>query len=66
MARVSDVPPEQVPADARDVYMKFANGYGPFRNQVGVFAHVPASVTHLMGMLLELPLSNSQVNVRPL
>jgi uncharacterized peroxidase-related enzyme len=54
MARVSDVPPEQVAADVRDVYLKFANGYGPFRNQVGVFAHVPTSVTHLMGMLLEL------------
>ncbi len=54
MARVSDVPPEQVPADVRDVYLKFANGYGPFRNQVGVFAHVPVSVKHLMGMLLEL------------
>ena len=54
MARVSDVPPEQVPADVRDVYLKFASGYGPFRNQVGVFAHVPSSVKHLMGMLLEL------------
>ena len=54
MARVSDVPPEQVPVDVREVYEKFANGYGPFRNQVGVFAHVPSSVKHLMGMLLEL------------
>ncbi len=27
---------------------------GPFRNQVGVFAHVPSSVGHLMGLLLEL------------
>lgn len=54
MARVSDIPPEQVPADVRDVYLRFANGYGAFRNQVGVFAHVPSSVRHLMGMLLEL------------
>ena len=54
MARVSDIPPEQVSAGVREVYQKFANGYGPFRNQVGVFAHVPASVKHLMGMLLEL------------
>jgi uncharacterized peroxidase-related enzyme len=54
MPRVSDIPPEQVPADVRDVYVKFAGGYGPFRNQVGVFAHVPTSVKHLMGMLLEL------------
>lgn len=54
MARVSDIPPEQVAGEARDVYLKFASGYGPFRNQVGVFAHVPSSVKHLMGMLLEL------------
>jgi uncharacterized peroxidase-related enzyme len=54
MARVSDVPPERVAADVRDIYLKFASGYGPFRNQVGVFAHVPSAVTHLMGMLLEL------------
>lgn len=54
MARVSDVPPEKVPAAVRDVYLRFADGYGPFRNQVGVFAHVPSAVTHLMGMLLEL------------
>ena len=54
MARVSDVPPEQVAADVRDVYLRFAGGYAPFRNQVGVFAHVPSAVRHLMGMLLEL------------
>ena len=54
MARVSDIPPENVPADVRDVYLKFAHGYGPFRDQVGVFAHVPSAVKHLMGMLLEL------------
>jgi uncharacterized peroxidase-related enzyme len=54
MARVGDVPPEKVAADVRDVYLKFAGGYGPFRNQVAVFAHVPSSVKHLMGMLLEL------------
>ena len=54
MARVSDIPPEKVSAEVRDVYLKFANGYAPFRNQVGVFAHVPSSVKHLMGMLLEL------------
>lgn len=54
MARVSDVPPERVPEDVRDVYQRFASGYGPFRNQVGVFAHVPSSVRHLMAMLLEL------------
>lgn len=54
LTRVSDVPAESVPEDVRDVYLRFAAGYGPFRNQVGVFAHVPSSVRHLMGMLLEL------------
>jgi uncharacterized peroxidase-related enzyme len=54
MARVTDVPPENVPEDVRDTYVRFAAGYGPFRDQVGVFAHVPSSVKHLMGMLLEL------------
>lgn len=54
MARVRDVGPNEVPAEIRDVYERFANGYGPFRDQVGVFAHVPSSVKHLMGLLLEL------------
>ena len=54
MPRVSDIPPEQVPPDARDVYRAFAGGYAPFRDQVGVFAHVPSALKHIMGMLLEL------------
>ncbi len=54
MARVTDVGPDQVPADVRDIYLRSASGYGPFRNQVGVFAHVPSAVKHVMGMLLEL------------
>lgn len=54
MARVSDVPPEAVPADVRDVYVTFSTAYGAFRDQVGVMAHVPPAVKGLMGMLLEL------------
>lgn len=54
MARVRDIGPSEVPAEVRDTYERFASGYGPFRDQVGVFAHVPCSVKHLMGMLLEL------------
>jgi AhpD family alkylhydroperoxidase len=54
MARVSDVPPDLVPADTRDVYLTFATAYGAFRDQVGVLAHVPPALKHLMGMLLEL------------
>ena len=54
MARVSDVPPERVPPHVREIYERFAGGYGPFRDQVGVLAHVPSAVQHLMGLLLEL------------
>ena len=54
MARVRSVPSTELPADAADVYERFAADYGPFRNQVAVFAHVPAAVKHLMGMLMEL------------
>lgn len=54
MARVRDIPPDEVPEEIRDVYERYANGYGPFRNQVGVFAHLPSAVKHLMGLLLEL------------
>jgi uncharacterized peroxidase-related enzyme len=52
--RVSDVPPERVPPDVRNVYLEFASGYGTFRDQVGVLAHVPSAVKHLPAMLLEL------------
>lgn len=54
MTRVRDIPPNEVPEEIRDVYERYANGYGPFRNQVGVFAHLPSAVKHLMGLLLEL------------
>lgn len=54
MARVRDIGPDEVPAEVRETYERFAGGYGAFRDQVGVFAHVPSSVKHLMGMLLEL------------
>jgi len=54
MSRVNHVPSSELPVDIADVYEKFAGSYGPFRNQVAVFAHVPAAVKHLMGLLLEL------------
>ncbi len=54
MARVRDVGPEELEIAARSVYEKYASGYGPFRNQVGVFAHVPSAMVHQMSMLLEL------------
>jgi uncharacterized peroxidase-related enzyme len=54
MARVRDIPPTELPPDLAEIYRRFAAGYGPFRNQVAVFAHVPAALRHLMSMLMEL------------
>ena len=54
MARVRDIGPAELPAEAREVYERFVAGYGPFREQVAVFAHCPPAVTHLMGLLLDL------------
>ena len=54
MARVRSIPSAELPADLADIYERFAAGYGPFRNQVAVFAHVPAALRHLMAMLMEL------------
>ena len=54
MARVRDIPSSELPADLAAIYERFAAAYGPFRNQVAVFAHVPAALRHLMSMLMEL------------
>ncbi len=54
MARVRSIPSSELPSDLAEVYERFADGYGPFRNQVAVFAHVPAALRHLMPMLMEL------------
>ncbi len=53
MARVRDIQIHEVPEDVRPVYDRFATDYGPFLNQVKVFAHCPAAVKHLMGLLLD-------------
>ena len=53
MARVRDVAISEVPDDVKPVYKRFAGEYGPFLNQVKVFAHRPTAVKHLMGMLLD-------------
>ncbi len=53
MARVRDVEIEEVPDEIHPVYARFAKDYGPFLNQVKVFAHRPSAVKHLMGMLLD-------------
>ena len=54
MARVRSIPPAELSSDLADVYERFAGGYGPFRNQVAVLAHVPPAMKHLMSMLMEL------------
>ncbi|MBV8777447.1 MAG: carboxymuconolactone decarboxylase family protein, partial [Alphaproteobacteria bacterium] len=54
MARVRDIASGELPADLARIYEEFAGSYGPFRNQVAVFAHVPAALRHLMAMLIEL------------
>ena len=54
MARVRDVDIHEVPADLRPVYRRYAETYGPFLNQVKVFAHRAPALRHVMGMLLEL------------
>jgi uncharacterized peroxidase-related enzyme len=54
MARVRDIKPDELAPDLAAIYREFAGAYGPFRNQVAVFAHVPAALRHLMPLLLEL------------
>ncbi|MBT4486450.1 MAG: carboxymuconolactone decarboxylase family protein [Rhodospirillaceae bacterium] len=54
MPRVREIEIDEVPADARPVYQRFANEYGPFLNQVKIFAHRPPALRHIMGLLLEL------------
>jgi uncharacterized peroxidase-related enzyme len=54
LARVRSIPSDELPVDLAMIYEQFAGLYGPFRNQVAVFAHVPAALRHLMSMLIEL------------
>lgn len=54
MARVRDIAARELPTDLAGIYEEFADAYGPFRNQVAVFAHVPAAPRHLMPLLMEL------------
>jgi uncharacterized peroxidase-related enzyme len=54
MARVRSIPSTELPPAEAAIYERFAGDYGPFRNQVAVFAHVPAAMRHLMSMLMEL------------
>ena len=54
MARVRDIEIDEVPADCPPTYQRFSEEYGPFLNQVKVFAHRPPALRHIMGLLLDL------------
>ena len=54
MARVKSIEAAELTPELAQVYEDFAGTYGPFRNQVAVFAHVPAALRHLMPLLMEL------------
>jgi len=54
MARVRDIEINEVPDDVQPIFKRFATDYGPFLNQVKVFAHRPPALKHIMGLLLEL------------
>ena len=59
MARVRNIGADELPADLAAIFREFAGSYGPFANQVAVFAHVPAALRHLMPLLLELRAAKS-------
>jgi len=54
MPRVTPLPSTVLPPESAEVYERFAESYGPFRDQVAVLAHVPPALTHLCSMLMEL------------
>lgn len=53
MARVRNIEIDEVPADLQSVYRRYAEEYGPFLNQVKVFAHRAPYLRHIMGLMLE-------------
>ena len=54
MPRVRDIAPDEGPDPLRATYLGFIEECGPFRNQLGVLAHVPPALEHLMQMLIAL------------
>ena len=54
MARVRDVEAHEVDTDLQPIYQKYGKEYGPFMNQVRVFAHRPVLLKHMMSLLLEM------------
>ena len=54
MARVRNIEAQEVAEDLRSIYEKYGKEYGPFMNQVHVFAHRPIILKHMMGMMLAM------------
>ena len=54
MARVRNIEVGEVQKDLRWIYEKYGKEYGPFMNQVKVFAHSPVILRHMMSMLIEM------------
>lgn len=54
MARVRDIEIDEVADDLKGIYTRFGDEYGPFLNQVKVFAHRAPALRHIMGLLIEL------------
>lgn len=52
MARVRDIPREEVPEDLRALFDAFHGTYGNFGNQVRVLAHSPAALRHICGLMV--------------
>jgi len=59
MPRVTPVPEADAVEDIRPLYQSYGRNYGPFETQVGVFAHVPPALRHLMPMIQELTAAKS-------
>ncbi len=54
MPRVSEMGPENLSPEDREIYQRYSTEYGPFENQAKIFAHRPPALRHIMGLLLEL------------
>ena len=53
MARVRDIDVDELSSELRQEYEQCAANYGPFINQLKVYAHRPAASLHIMGLLHE-------------
>jgi len=54
MPRIKEIEAATLPADARDIFERYVSEYGPFENQVKIFAQRPPALRHIMGLLLDL------------